>query len=861
LPEDPDRTRRPLLVAGLVLVALFAAGTFVPRDPDSDLLFGVEGYRVLGAPVFLVCAALLLAVLRWPGPAARLGERIAARLATAPRWLPPAGTLVATGCAFWLLRSYSLSGDAVTVVSRLAANEVYPSNALADYLFFGVSRGLALDPVRAVRIVSCLAGLVYVGCAIRIGRECAPPGPGRVALTALLLATGTTALFYGTIEVYAPLAAAIGLYLLLGIRWLGGRGTGVAPPLCLGVAFCLHGSAGLLLPSLLVLSARGPGRSTAFRRTVRWGGLFLLPVAAVFLSLFLGVWGAEFPEPGHRLYGTFLGAMDEGPLLPLLRSRENLTHRYAILDLEHVVGILNVLALVAPVGIVLLLTGRRPRRDPIFRFVAVAALFLLAFPFLWNTNFGLRRDWDLMSSMGIPITLLGGLALLRSGADRAGAVRIVALGGFVLLPFVLGNHLDPAKRYEYAKVLGERLQGALPETAGADVARAARVRARAEGLSEPDSLRDAWVDRLRRVASGSVISVGAFEVRGPTPDPDGFRERVREALGRSAAEIGDPPLLAEVLAEEVSAELERVRAAGPSLPPPGRVAYGATRRVLARRDVVGAIRHPDSPMGRELLLLDALDDAMSRDPGFRWREPRFDAEAFRSAVDAGVIATGGDRDAPPIEEAWKGMLVSAAEAVLDREKARERGDRWEILCRGAEALARVERALRPPGYGQAWERILWLWTGEKDLARAEVHARHMLERAPGDAPLTELLGAVVHELGRHEEGKALFREAIRLAPEVLSPRRRLATALLEEGDEAAAVACLEQAIRLNAVDPEVSFALLDLGWYRLDRGEPELAIPALRAAIYRFGVFQIGPEGEAPLRRARELLDRALRNR
>ena len=66
----------------------------------------------------------------------------------------------------------------------------------------------------------------------------------------------------------------------------------------------------------------------------------------------------------------------------------------------------------------LLLSGRRPSKEPRFRFVAAAALFLFLFPILWNISFSIRRDWDLFSSLGPPVALLGALAWFGSRRRR-----------------------------------------------------------------------------------------------------------------------------------------------------------------------------------------------------------------------------------------------------------------------------------------------------------------------------------------------------------------------------------------------------------------------------------------------------------
>jgi tetratricopeptide (TPR) repeat protein len=289
--------------------------------------------------------------------------------------------------------------------------------------------------------------VVYVYAAVRIARECFPAGPARAGLGVVLVCCGTGALFFGSIEVYAPLAAAIGVYLLLGIRSRK-RGTTVLwPGLALGLAFGLHGSAGLLLPSLACLANGCRWWPLRLKRALQAGLAFLVPVIVIYGAVYLISFGGDAPQDPSERYGSFLGGNGQGPLLPLRLTPQNVLHRYALLDAEHLAGVVNLVLLAAPAGVLLLLLGRRRREDAeAFRFTAVAALFLVAFPVFWNVNYGLRQDWDLFSPMGIPLTLLGALAFFGRGMGVRRAVGAAALALFCFVPLVLANRGDTYDR-------------------------------------------------------------------------------------------------------------------------------------------------------------------------------------------------------------------------------------------------------------------------------------------------------------------------------------------------------------------------------------------------------------------------------
>ena len=87
----------------------------------------------------------------------------------------------------------------------------------------------------------------------------------------------------------------------------------------------------------------------------------------------------------------------------------------------HLAGVLNVALLACPVGVLLAVAGRR--RGPRVTLVALAAACLLAVALLWNVTYGLRRDWDLFATLGVPLALLGALRFLGGEAVPGRAAR------------------------------------------------------------------------------------------------------------------------------------------------------------------------------------------------------------------------------------------------------------------------------------------------------------------------------------------------------------------------------------------------------------------------------------------------------
>ncbi len=461
MPRANSRPAIVLVIAAVVLTALFAIGAAAPRGPDFDASFGIEAWRAPGVLALSGSFALLLVLFLVPGAADRVGSLFGRVTRLIPRHARLPILVLGCGGLFWFLPTVRLSGDASATMLRTATGEAYASNPLTCFIQSGIRELFSLFPAEAVRLVSVLSGMVFVVAAVGIGRKLYPDGAARAGLAGLLITCGTAVLFFGSIEVYAPLAAALTVYFLLGIRTLRDDRSVIAPAVVLGIAFGLHGSAGLLLPSLLLLANGGRFSPIRLKRVAVAALFFLVPVVAVYTWLFFASWSGTIPVAGPDRYGSFLGGMDLGPILPLTKTATNVLCRYAILDLEHFVGVLNLIILAAPAGVLLLLFSRGlPKRDPVVRFVAVAAVFLVLFPNFWNVNFSLRLDWDLFSLMGIPLTLIGGIALFQTRRGTATAVGAVALSLFGLVPLVITNLGTPYEQRRYALRCRSAMQGA-----------------------------------------------------------------------------------------------------------------------------------------------------------------------------------------------------------------------------------------------------------------------------------------------------------------------------------------------------------------------------------------------------------------
>ncbi|HKM62106.1 MAG TPA: tetratricopeptide repeat protein [Acidisphaera sp.] len=116
---------------------------------------------------------------------------------------------------------------------------------------------------------------------------------------------------------------------------------------------------------------------------------------------------------------------------------------------------------------------------------------------------------------------------------------------------------------------------------------------------------------------------------------------------------------------------------------------------------------------------------------------------------------------------------------------------------------------------------------EGRLALAEAGYRRVLEAAPGNVAVMQLLAVLSHQVGKSDVAVTLLRQAIALDPELAAAHRNLGIVLEERGDIAAAAASYRQAAALRPLDGE---AHAHLARVLIAHGEGREATACLRRA-------------------------------
>jgi len=158
----------------------------------------------------------------------------------------------------------------------------------------------------------------------------------------------------------------------------------------------------------------------------------------------------------------------------------------------------------------------------------------------------------------------------------------------------------------------------------------------------------------------------------------------------------------------------------------------------------------------------------------------------------------------------------------DRRAAIKQGRGGEASSRASWSAATFAQAVR---YHQLGE---WL--------AAEACCRAVLARDPKHVGSLQLLGVIAQQAGRFDEAATLFRNVIRLKPEMAPAHHGLGTALVATGKLEEAISAFERALAIQqrnpaAPGPDEAESLLNLGYLYARLGKPEKAVALHERAV------------------------------
>ena len=396
------------------------------------LAWSSEGWRwgdwpLRLAPAVLVALSLLLG---WRRPAL-------ASAAHDRRFRYGLGLLLAAGGAslFWwgripvpVMLTY---GDTIALIKQIAeASWVFPAEPLMMHLFNGVShiltalRGTA-DGVLAGQTTALLCGVLFLLCLWALALERGRQRLDAVLLFAAFACTGTATQFFGYIETTLLQTAALAGF-LASAAW-----TLRAPPTsqrlvalasthaAMGLLLCAHAAGVALLPALLTLWGlliQRERRRGQVRSLLRWH-FFASVLLGIVVPWCLVVW---LPFYRQGSFGNSAGGGDSFRFVPWDIETARLSSDYVYYSMVsrlHAVDLSAAMLTAAPWAIPLSVSAAVLRwrsaehwqrgDDALHLLLLVAAAGGLSVVLLWDFDFGMWGDWNIVTCYLLPLHIYG----------------------------------------------------------------------------------------------------------------------------------------------------------------------------------------------------------------------------------------------------------------------------------------------------------------------------------------------------------------------------------------------------------------------------------------------------------------------
>ena len=264
-----------------------------------------------------------------------------------------------------------------------------------------------------------------------------------VILTGLMVTTGSMQLFFGYVENYTIISLCLLVTLFLAWRALQGEIQLVWPVLGLSITNAFHPSTVFLWPGMLLLSwlcwQRGliSGLRVMSSQSKIQNLKSKIPswlLQTVLPPLVMGGSVLALMESGGHGLSALLGVDRPGGgdgiwFVPLFETTTQ-WQQYTMFSVAHILDWGNIHLLISPLGIPLIvlavvmvrrfqlmLFDNQADRD-YATFLGLMAVMYILLTWLWNPDYGGRKDWDLFAPSAFVYTLLAAYLFVRLWADK-----------------------------------------------------------------------------------------------------------------------------------------------------------------------------------------------------------------------------------------------------------------------------------------------------------------------------------------------------------------------------------------------------------------------------------------------------------
>ena len=347
---------------------------------------------------------------------------------------------------FVLLRQQVfLLGDGLLRIRELEQGKLFTAAEPLDSLIHSFTYKFlnplfGIDGTDTYAYISMFCGvLAIIGLAYYINRIFVKQSH-KWFLLLLIFSSGISRLFYGYVESYSILAAALLLFFISSVSMHRDNKIRIMPAVYLALSVMLHPVALVFFPALIYLYLNIKSNN---KTILKIAGIALPLVLPVIMLIILSLSGISLSVYTEMVSGT-------GLLLPL-------TGEYGIFSFWHFTDILNFIFMTVPAIIILPFIIYNFNKKhfgtvEVFLLISIACGFIFLFSF--KPELGFSRDWDLFAFTSIPVVIFLGLLAIKIKILRFYqlGLPVIIISLLATMPgVILNSHTE--KSVAYAELL------------------------------------------------------------------------------------------------------------------------------------------------------------------------------------------------------------------------------------------------------------------------------------------------------------------------------------------------------------------------------------------------------------------------
>jgi len=331
-----------------------------------------------------------------------------------------------------------------------------PLDKFTQYLVYN-SFGKALNQssIQSHQMVSICGGLLFFLIGLWFIGQFAKSRMERLILGALIFSSGLIQLYFGYVESYS-LATPIFL-LSIGVSFAEYKNQKslIMGQIVFFIACLFHMSLLAYFPAFLLTTVLILKSNKKSRNILAVAISIMIPVVAIIIAVVLN---------RIQFGSSFQSSIFDYMFISLLPNDSG----YWLFSISHLRDIINQLLLVSPAAIVIIIASspfrKLSKKTPVYIFLLTLSGCGLAFLLLFNTAFGIGRDWDLFSSIAIPLNILAAYLLadkIKSESIKStGIIFLPVLAAMIIsIGFVTANSRTDSSLARYRDIIDQNTYG------------------------------------------------------------------------------------------------------------------------------------------------------------------------------------------------------------------------------------------------------------------------------------------------------------------------------------------------------------------------------------------------------------------